>query len=205
MMKVLSCVSVLLLTGCATVSMVSKEAVIETEMNSEQSALRESADAFKTSAETKGWVTESRGLMDFANILFGGSSEQTDRPATSYAEEIEAASANPAAVFTTIETDARAAANELEALDALATELLSSDGVDRADVISFESALVVAQKSYRSFSEAAGIAGARSDDGIAGAELALAQFATTIDMARKSADQLASAYAEGTSAATANS
>ncbi|MEQ9315413.1 MAG: hypothetical protein RLN72_06130 [Henriciella sp.] len=205
MMKVLSCVSVLLLTGCATVSMVSQEAVIETETNSEQSALRESAEAFKANAETKGWVTESRGIMDFANILFGGSSEQTDRPAANYAEQIDAANADPAAVFTMIETDARAAATDLQALDELATTLLASAEVDRSDVISFEGALVVAQKSYRSFSEAAGIAGARSDDGLAGAELALAQFATTIDMARNSADQLASAYADDKAAETVNS
>ncbi|MGB3624241.1 MAG: hypothetical protein WA989_00335 [Henriciella sp.] len=205
MMKVLSCVSVLLVSGCATVSMVSQEAVIETETNSEQSALRETAEAFKTSAETRGWVTESRGLMDFANILFGGTSEQTDRPTANYAEQIDAASADPASVYTTIETDARSAALELEALDALATDLLASEAVDRSDVISFESALVVAQKSYRSFSEAAGIAGARSSDGLAGAELALAQFATTIDMARNSADQLASAYADGKAAETASS
>lgn len=185
--------------------MVSQEAVIETETNSEQSALRESAEAFKANAETKGWVTESRGIMDFANILFGGSSEQTDRPAANYAEQIDAANADPAAVFTMIETDARAAATDLQALDELATTLLASAEVDRSDVISFEGALVVAQKSYRSFSEAAGIAGARSDDGLAGAELALAQFATTIDMARNSADQLASAYADDKAAETVNS
>lgn len=185
--------------------MVSKQAIVETEIAAEQSALRDSADAFKTSAETQGWVSESRGLADFANILFGGASEQTDRAPASYSDKIGAGDEDVDAVFQTIETDARQAATSLTELDVLAGELLLSGEVSRADVISFESALVVAQKSYRSFSEAAGIAGGRGNTGLTGAELALAQLASSIDEARLSADQLASAYADDTPAQTASS
>ncbi|WP_143434624.1 MULTISPECIES: hypothetical protein [Henriciella] len=205
MMKVLSSLSILLLSGCATVSMVSKEAIVETSLASEQSALRESATTFKVNAEAEGWVSESKGLADFANILFGGASEQTDRAPASYGDKIGAGDLAVEEVFRTIETDARQAATSLQQLDLLAEELLLTGKVSRADVISFESALVVAQKSYRSFSEAAGIAGARGNTGLTGAELALVHFASSIDAARLSADQLASAYASGSQGVTASS
>ena len=199
MIKVLTCVSLLLVSGCATVSMVSREAMVETETSVEQSQLRETADAFKTKAENAGWVSESRGLMDFANILFGGS-EQTDRRPANYAEQIDAANADPATIFTQITADAATATSDLAAIDTLASDLLSEGEVSRADVISFETALVTAQKSYRSFSEAAGIAGARGNDGLPAAEAALSNLAASIDSARSSADRLASSYASATPA-----
>ena len=157
MLKALTCVSLFLVTGCATVSMVSKEAVVETQLAQEQSQLRQSSDAFKSKAEDAGWVSESRGLMDFANILFGGS-EQTDGRPARYAEQIDAAEADLPVVFETIATDARSANEDLIAIDALASALLASGEVSRADVISFETALVTAQKSYRNFAEATGTA-----------------------------------------------
>lgn len=195
MMKAISLATALMLSGCATVSMVSKTAVIESETTEQQSELRLASEKFQETAESEGWVSESRSLVDFASILFGGKSEQTDRASDSYAERVSATDAELPAVYQQISADALQASSGLEALDLIARSILAGDDVSRADLISFESALVVAQKSYRSFAEATGIAQARGEDGLDGTDIALMRFAEAIDAARKSADNMATAYA----------
>ena len=195
MMKALACISLLFLSGCATVSMVSKESVVQTEAAANSSLLRESSESFKLVAVEEGWVNESRSLMDFANILFGGESEQTGREVDSYADLINAADGGEATVYSRIEADATRAADDLAVLVYLADECAASGEVMRADLISYESALVVAQKSYRSFAKAAGIAGKSDSEARANAEEALSALAARIDEARLTADKLADAYA----------
>lgn len=194
-MKALACISLIFLSGCATVSMVSKESFVQTEASANSSLLRESSESFKLAAVEQGWVSESRSLMDFANILFGGQSEESDREVHSYAELVEAGDGEVDAVYRRIGADARKASDELAVLVQLAKACAESDEVMRADLISYESALVTAQKSYRSFAKAVGIAGESDSEARAEAEDALAAFAATIDNARVTADDLASAYA----------
>ena len=194
-MKALACISLLFLSGCATVSMVSKEAVVESETSANASLLRESSESFKLAAVQEGWVSESRSLMDFANILFGGESEQTGRSPETYAELIASSGGDAEAIYGRIEADATKAADSLSVLQRLAEECAASGEVKRAELISYESALVVAQKSYRSFAKAAGVTGDADSEARAEAEEALAQFASVIDAARQSADRLAEAYA----------
>jgi uncharacterized protein YceK len=181
----------LLLSGCATVSMVSKQAVVEAEAAQEQSEVRKQAKAFEARAEDQGWVSQNGGLAGLANMLFGAGEGQAR---SSYAERVSASADRPQLVFGKVASDADAAASELADLDRLAVELLNSGKVERADLISFEGALVTAQKCYRSFSEAAGIAEARDDDGLDDAETALKSLAGAIDAARSSADRMADAY-----------
>lgn len=188
--------STLLLTGCATVSMVSQEAVVETETREDQSEVRQGAEAFETLAETEGWVSQGGGLAGLANMLFGEEDSGEAAPA-SYADRVSAKDAKPEAVFSTVAGDAKKAAQSLADLDQLASDLLQSGEVRRADLISFESALVTAQKCYRSFSEATGLAETRGRDGLKYAEVALKDLASVIDTARRSADNMADAYSTG--------
>ena len=194
MKTLLSCLSTLLMTGCATVSMVSQEAVVETGATETQSEVRKSAEAFETLAETEGWVSENGGLAGLASMLFGDERNAGEKTASTYAERVSASDGKPAAVFGTVATDAEKAARALEDLDRLAGDLLKAGDVRRADLISFESALVTAQKCYRSFSEATGVAEERGRDGLDRAEGALKDLASAIDTARQSADSMADAY-----------
>lgn len=205
MMKAIPCAALFLLSACATVSVVSRDAVVETGAGAEDSALSQSAAAFTETAKTEGWVSEQRSLMDFANILFGGDSEQTDRSGASYAERIQAAETDATEVFTRVRDDAQQAAQAFEGVQMLASETLRSGDVARADLISFETALVTAQKSYRSFAEATGIAAEQGSDGLEETEAALKDFAAAIDKARGSADDLAEIYANGQAEAAAQS
>ncbi len=198
MMKAISLAIAVTLSGCATVSMVSTSTIVETETTQEQSELRLASDNFQKEAETQGWVSESRSLADFASVLFGGKSGEDDGASGTYAQRVSASKGELPAVYKSISADALQAAVELEALDTIAATLLSEGKVAKADLISFESALVVAQKSYRSFAEATGIAQARGENGLEGTDIALARFAAAIDSARKSADTMATAYASGT-------
>ena len=196
MMKALTCAALLTLSGCATVSMVSTDAIVESECSVESSELAEAATAFNTRAEARGWVGEPRGLMDFAKVLLGGGSEDGGTTAGTYADQISAANAPVTDVFQTIIADSNAAQTAFSEVDTLARTLLGSDDVMRSDLIAFERALVTAQKSYRGFSEAAGIAAEREKTGLEAAETALAAYAGTIDAARQTADDLADAYAD---------
>ena len=192
----LLCISALALSGCATVSMVSQEAVVETEATAVQSDVNKSARAFEDLAETEGWVSGGGGLAGLADMLFGSDDDgaRKENASTTYAERVSAGSAEPASVYDAIASDADKAAKSLTELEQLANELLKAGDVRRTDLISFEGALVTAQKSYRSFSEATGLTEERGNDGIERAEDALKDFAGVIDAARRSADDMANAY-----------
>ena len=185
----------LTLSGCATVSMVSRDAVVLNEQTVESSALAESAKAFNTRAEAQGWIGEPRGLMDFAKVLFGGDESGNDTTNGTYAERISASDGEPAVVYEAISSDTASARRAFTEVGNLAQTLLDEGEVSRSDLINFETALVTAQKCYRGFSEAVGLVAARDRSGLAETEAALTAFATEIDAARKTADKLADAYA----------
>jgi hypothetical protein len=196
MKPLLVCLATLTLTGCTTVSMVSKQAIVETELTEQQSEVRQKAEAFETLAENEGWVTETSGLSGLANMLFGGDDAAEAKSARTYAQKIAYSEESPATLHATVLADVSKAADRLEELDQLAETLLQSGDVQRADLISFESALVTAQKSYRSFSEATGLVDGAAGQSRRDTEAALRELAATIDVARASADKMAGAYTE---------
>ena len=199
MKPLLFCLATLALSGCTTVSMVSKQAIVETELTEQQSEVRERAQAFEAMAADKGWVSQSGGLSGLTDMLFGAPDGDA-APARTYAQTIAASAEEPAAIYATVEAHASKAARSLEELDLIATALLESGDVKRADLISFESALVTAQKCYRSFSEATGVVEGDASRARRETEAALRDFASVIDGARLSADQMAAAYAGGETA-----
>ncbi|RIJ21331.1 hypothetical protein D1224_13515 [Henriciella barbarensis] len=174
--------------------MVSKQAVVETELTDQQSEVRERAQAFETMAADEGWVRQAGGLSGLADMLFGAEHPASDVSSLSYAQTIAASAEEPAAIYATVEADASAAARSLQELDLIATALLQSGDVQRADLISFESALVTAQKCYRSFAEATGVVEGAASRERRETEAALRLLASVIDGARASADQMATVY-----------
>ncbi|MAN74592.1 MAG: hypothetical protein CME85_01375 [Henriciella sp.] len=176
--------------------MVSKQAIVETEITQNQSEVRQKSEAFETLAQNEGWVSETGGMAGLAHMLFGSDGKQQASSAQTYAEKVAASSGDPAEVYSAVADDATRAAATLGELDRLADTLLDNGNVARIDLISFESALVTAQKSYRNFAEATGLVETRGKDGLPAAEDALRKFARTIDGARASADLMAGAYAD---------
>lgn len=200
MKPLLFCLATLALTGCTTVSMVSKQAIVETELTEQQSEVRERAQAFEAMAADEGWVSQAGGLSGLADMLFGADQPASEVASLSYAQTIAASAEEPAAIYATVEADASAAARSLQELDLIATALLQSGDVQRADLISFESALVTAQKCYRSFAEATGVVEGAASRERRETEAALRLLAGVIDGARLSADQMAAAYADAETA-----
>ncbi|WP_269402748.1 hypothetical protein [Henriciella marina] len=180
--------------------MVSKQAIVETELTDQQSEVRERAQAFEAMAADEGWVRQAGGLSGLADMLFGAEQSASDASSLSYAQTIAASAEEPAAIYATVEADASAAARSLQELDLIATALLQSGDVQRADLISFESALVTAQKCYRSFAEATGVVEGAASRERRETEAALRLLAGVIDGARLSADQMAAAYADAETA-----
>ena len=189
-------VSLCLLTGCATVSMIPGEASFETSLTQHQSALRKISADYCDATVENGWVEASGGLMGFANTLINGQSEEAE----DYASRIGAASSAPSLVLARIVSDTQAARNGLSNVSREARDLLRSeanDAASRTDVMSYERALVRAQMAYRNFQGALGEVTAREDMDmdVAPVDRELKAFADTIDSARDTADGLADKYA----------
>jgi len=189
--------SLCLLAGCATVSMVSGETSVETSLTQSQSALRKVSAEYCTDAVKKGWIEATGGLAGFASTLINGKSDDESRD---YASRIGAKSDAPSLVLARIVSDAQAARTGLADVSREARDVLETGGQDsasRADVMSYERALVRAQMAYRNFQGALGDVTSRSDMDmdIAPVDRELKSFADTIDDARDTADGLADKYA----------
>ena len=189
--------SLCLLAGCATVSMVSGETSVETSLTQSQSALRKVSAEYYTDAVKKGWIEATGGLAGFASTLINGKSDDETRD---YASRIGAKSDAPSLVLARIVSDAQAARTGLADVSREARDVLETGGQDsatRADVMSYERALVRAQMAYRNFQGALGDVTSRSDMDmdIAPVDRELKSFADTIDDARDTADGLADKYA----------
>jgi len=204
MRSVLVCVSLGVLAGCATVSVVPGETTVETALTKSQSALRKTSDAYCDHLAAKGWAEADKGLAGFADLLIRGrsASEQT-LPA--YASEIGAASRAPVLVLARISADSESARKGLEDVTLEARDVLGNargDASNRNDVIAYERALVRAQKAHRNFQDALEIVSARADMDVSPVEAELGDFATSIDEARRVADDLAERYAGSYGAAS---
>jgi len=181
--------------GCATVSMIPGETTVEAGMTAEQSSLREASDAFCETAHAEGWALNSNGLANLATLLMHGQNAVQANEA-SYLETIGAETAAPSTVIETIARDASEARLGLARVTAEALVLLSDPAIEtaRADVTSFERALVRAQRANRNFTSAFETVAERTSETQL-ADSALAAFEDEIDDARRVADDLAARYA----------
>lgn len=195
-------VLLLALSGCATVSMVPDQALIERPATEEQTALRAASDAYCADLADRGWVSGDNGLAGLASIVLNGVDEER-AASESYADRIGAASADPATVIQRIAEDAATARTGLAQVISEAEGVLDAEAsaTGRADVTSFERALVRALKANRSFSGALDTVSQRTDQ-TATAELAIDALSRQIDEARRVADGLAARYAGADRAAS---
>ncbi len=187
-------ISIMALTSCATVSVIPSTAAVETNISEAQSGLRTASDLFETIATSRGWISEQRGLFDLAKVLMDGEEDTDANYYKSYAEFIGADMRAAAEISVTVMTDAEDAADALSLMSHETEIFLStgaSQGVQRADLVAFERALVQAQQTRRSFASA--ITAAHIDHE-ASVNAALAGFDIEIDRARQLADQLAKQY-----------
>lgn len=187
--------SLILLAGCATVSMVPGEATVETSVTENQSALRTSSNTYCQNAVESGWVSQGAGLFGWAETLINGQDEKLQKP-DDYAAQIHARSAPTESVLTKVVADIETARAGLAAITIQARSVLMSaeNEADRKDVMSYERALVRAQASRRAFAKAVSIAARRGGEP-AEADKALAELEAEIDSARQVADGLADRYA----------
>ncbi|HPE48284.1 MAG TPA: hypothetical protein PLR76_07805 [Hyphomonas sp.] len=202
-------VSLCLLAGCATVSVIPGQATVTSGISQTQSALRTASTDYCDQAVEAGWVKSSGGLAGLADTLINGMSREQAR-ADTYAARIGADKRAPVLVLSRIVKDTKDARAGLSGVSREARALLDQPEVtdsqhvaSRADLMSYERALVRAQMAYRSFQSALGEVAARPeldvDTGVVDQELDA--FAATIDDARDTANQLADKYASvGTAA-----
>ncbi len=189
-------VSLGLLAGCATVSVVPGEATVETALTRSQSDLRLASNAYCDQTVAEGWVEETGGIAGLADTLMHG------RPDTSggvgfYAARIGAQSKAPALVLARIAADSSAARKGLAEVTTEAETVLRSrdkNASNRGDVMSFERALVRAQMAHRGFQEALDLVSVRSDMDVLPIAQQVEAFAVMIDDARRTADRLADKY-----------
>lgn len=198
-------IAALFMSGCATVSMSSGEATVSSGISTSQSALRTASSEFCENAEEHGWVAKSGSMLAFANTLINGQDEENAEPVQDYASVIGAETSLPSVVFARIRADALSAKAGLAAVSSEAQTVLqagSETKTGRSDVMSFERALVNAQKAHRAFSKAADLTAQRTNGLAAPTEQALSELAQEIDKARVTADALASRYAALTNSAS---
>lgn len=193
---VVVCVSLGLLAGCATVSVVPGETTVETALTKSQSALRQSSDAYCDHLAEQGWAEADKGLAGFADLLIRGRSASNQEP-PAYASDIGAASRAPVLVLAKISADSESARKGLEDVTGEALEVLEksrADASNRNDVIAYERALVRAQMAHRNFIEALEIVSTRADMDVSPVRAELKAFSGAIDDARRVADDLAERY-----------
>lgn len=188
-------VSLGLLAGCATVSVVPGEATVETALTRSQSDLRLASNAYCDEVVAEGWVEEAGGFASLADTLMHGRTEPSG-PGY-YAARIGADSKAPALVLAKIAADSSAARKGLAYVTSEAESVLRSrdkQASSRGDVMSFERALVRAQMAHRGFQEALDLVSVRADMDIEPVARQVEQFASMIDTARRTADRLAEKY-----------
>nr|WP_070960086.1 hypothetical protein [Hyphomonas sp. Mor2] len=184
------------LGACATVSMVSSEAVVETGLTTEQSSLREVSDAYTDLAERKNWVAKSGGLLGFARVLMDGASNEDQTPEMKYASDLKANAPSRSQQISQLRDDIESATHGLNVATMEAEKLQGSGATAkslRADLVSYESALVTAKKARRTFVNALTT---YEQEELGGASYALTAFDESIDQARDAADKLADYTAE---------
>jgi hypothetical protein len=201
MRSVLLCLSLGVLAGCATVSVVPGEATVETSLTKSQSELRQASNAYCDEVVEAGWVEEADGLASLADTLMHGKTEVAGAQGF-YATRIGASTKAPALVLARIITDSQSARRGLAEVTAEAESVLRSgdkNASNRGDVMSYERALVRAQMAHRGFQEALDLVAVRADMDVQPIVSEIEAFAVMIDDARITADKLADRYVgEGT-------
>lgn len=195
MRSVIICASFLLFGGCATVSMVSGEATVETSLNANQTALRLASDEFCDQLESQGWVNTSGGLAGLASILMNG--RDSGKPDTNaYLSQFEAEQMPVGDLRILLVEDVERVRVGLSAVTGEANTVLADTEArtERGDVTSYERALVKAQRARRTFLEARDTLAGRTGN-LTTVDTALESLATEIDSARRVADELAARYA----------
>ncbi len=181
------------LAGCATVSMSPGEATVETAMTDEQTALRMASDTYCNAVTENGWVTERGGLASLAGILMNGHRTAKTQP-EAYSDRIGADTAKPAELVRQITGDAETAREGLGVVIAEAEAVRDAGAeIARADVASFERALVRAQRAHRGFTAAIETVKTRGGETRAAVQ-SVEAFAAQIDTARGIADELLERY-----------
>lgn len=179
------------LAGCATVSMVASEALVETDLASEDTSLRKVSDAYTDLAERKNWVEKSAGILGFARMLMDGSDDRDQGSDLVYLENVQNTSADIKAQLDLIRADIEGAAHGLDVATMEAEKLFETERSAktlRADLVSYESALVTAKKARRTFvTTLTELAMADANP----TTYALAEFDNSIDAANDAADKLA--------------
>jgi hypothetical protein len=180
--------------------MVASQATVETGISSEESSLRKVSDAYTDLAERKNWITKSQGLLGFARVLMDGANESEQSETSEYAAQVQRDAIQLEDQIALIRNDIEGAAHGLDVATMEVNKLFETDRPARslrADLLSYESALVTAKKARRTFVTT--LDELALNDGNT-ASYALAQLDVSIDNARDAADKLASFAADRKSA-----
>ena len=183
------------LSACATVSMVASEAMVETNLTKQESSLRNVSDAYTDMAEREKWVAKSTGILGFARVLMDGASD-SDEDASPYVQQLQRDANSVSEQLNMIREDIEGAAHGLDVATMEVDKLFEAENSAktlRADLVSYESALVTAKKARRTFVETL----AEMDtDSVNTASYALSELDASIDRARDAADKLATFAAD---------
>jgi len=176
--------------------MVPGETTVESGLSHNQSVLRKVSSEYCDAVVEAGWIQASGGLAGLADTLINGRGNAVE----DYAARIGAGNNAPALVLSRISADTQSARTGLSSVSNEAIAVLKDSGdatATRSDVMNYERALVRAQMAYRNFQSALSTVASRPDMDIDTAlvDAELADFADTIDEARKTADELADKYA----------
>jgi hypothetical protein len=203
MRSVLLSVSLCVLAGCATVSVVPGDATVETALTKSQSELRAASLAYCDLLVTKGWVEDADAFATLADTLMHGKSGE-ENPQGFYATRIGVTTKAPAIVLGLIASDSQSARQGLAKVVLEANAVLKAgekNAANRGDLMSLERAVVRAQMAHRGFQEALDLVSVRSDMDVKPIVAQVDAFADTIDNARVIADKLAELYIDEPSAA----
>jgi uncharacterized protein YceK len=179
------------LSGCATVSMVASEALVETNLSAEESSLRKVSNAYTDQAERKNWIAKSEGLLGFARILMDGSNSSASSELGPYSASVLNDTVSQEDQIDRVRSDIESAAHGLDVATMEVGKLFELElkaKALRADLVSYESALVTAKKARRTFITTLAELDLNEADPT---RAALAQFDDSIDSARDAADKLA--------------
>src|SRR3990167_6803056 len=118
-------VSLCVLAGCATVSVVRGEATVEAALTGSQSELRQASNAYCDKVVAAGWVEQGDGLSSLADTLMHGKTEMAGC-AGFYATRVGSTSSAPALVLARIISDSQAARTGLADVTTEAEAVLKS-------------------------------------------------------------------------------
>ncbi len=185
--------SLIALAGCATVSMRTGEAVVEAGLSEQQTALRAHSDAYCQTVDSAGWVSPGLTLSGLASLLMDGSTGGV-QAGPDYGERL-AGMADASEALSILAGDARTARSGLDRVIDEADRLLRADPApSRGDVMSFERALMKAQRSHRAFLAAEAQVNGAAPAARETVTDEIARLADRIDAARILADDLAARY-----------